>query len=32
VAGSRANVMGLPLREIADALNDLGIDRSASHG
>lgn len=32
VAGSRANVMGLPLREVADALNDLGIDRSASHG
>ena len=32
VTGSRANVMGLPLREVADALNDLGIDRSASHG
>jgi septum formation protein len=32
VAGSRANVMGLPLREVVDALNDLGIDRSASHG
>jgi septum formation protein len=31
VTGSRANVMGLPLREVADALNDLGIVRSASH-
>lgn len=32
VAGSRANVMGLPLREIAEALNDLGVERSAPHG
>ncbi len=32
VTGSRANVMGLPLREVADALNDLGISRSTSHG
>jgi septum formation protein len=32
VDGSRANVMGLPLREVADALGDLGIDRSAPHG
>lgn len=31
VEGSRANVMGLPLRDVADALRDLGIDRSASH-
>jgi septum formation protein len=31
VTGSRANVMGLPLREVADALNELGVDRSASH-
>lgn len=28
VSGSRANVMGLPLREVADALSELGIDRS----
>ncbi len=32
VDGSRANVMGLPLRDVADALGDLGIDRSTSHG
>jgi septum formation protein len=32
VSGSRANVMGLPLREVADALSDLGINRSSSHG
>jgi septum formation protein len=32
VDGSRANVMGLPLREVADALADLGIVRSAPHG
>lgn len=31
VSGSRANVMGLPLREVAEALSDLGIDRSTSH-
>lgn len=31
VDGSRANVMGLPLREVAAALADLGISRSASH-
>lgn len=28
VQGSRANVMGLPIREIADALGDLGVERS----
>jgi septum formation protein len=32
VVGSRANVMGLPLREIADALGDLGVVRSTPHG
>ena len=32
VDGSRANVMGLPLRDVAEALSDLGIDRSAPHG
>jgi septum formation protein len=32
VDGSRANVMGLPLRDVADALGDLGIHRSAPHG
>ena len=32
VDGSRANVMGLPLRDVADALGDLGIPRSAPHG
>jgi septum formation protein len=31
VTGSRANVMGLPLREVADALEDLGIERSTPH-
>lgn len=31
VSGSRANVMGLPLREVADALSDLGIQRSTLH-
>lgn len=29
VIGSRANVMGLPLREVVEALEDLGIERSA---
>jgi len=28
VNGSRANVMGLPLRDVADALAELGIERS----
>jgi septum formation protein len=32
VDGSRANVMGLPLRDVTDALSDLGIDRSSPHG
>jgi len=32
VDGSSANVMGLPLREVADALGDLGVDRSTPHG
>jgi len=32
VEGSRANVMGLPLREVVDALNDLGVERSTPHG
>lgn len=31
VAGSRANVMGLPLRDVADALSELGVERSTSH-
>ncbi len=31
VVGSRANVMGLPLREVAEALNDLGVERSTPH-
>jgi septum formation protein len=31
VVGSRANVMGLPLREVVDALNDLGVERSTPH-
>ena len=30
VSGSRANVMGLPLRDIVDALADLGIERSGA--
>lgn len=29
--GSRANVMGLPLRDVSDALSELGIERSAPH-
>ncbi|MCL1598446.1 MAG: Maf family protein [Actinomycetia bacterium] len=32
VAGSRANVMGLPIREVVDALANFGVDRSASQG
>jgi septum formation protein len=32
VVGSRANVMGLPLKEIADALEAFGVRRSPSHG
>jgi septum formation protein len=31
VTGSRANVMGLPLRDIAEALEALGIERSTTH-
>ena len=31
VVGSRANVMGLPLREVTEALSDLGIERSSPH-
>jgi septum formation protein len=31
VVGSRANVMGLPLREVAEALGDLGVERSTPH-
>lgn len=31
VSGSRANVMGLPLRDVVDALGSLGIERSAAH-
>jgi septum formation protein len=31
VSGSRANVMGLPLRDIVDALEDLGIERSTTN-
>jgi len=30
VSGSRSNVMGLPIREIVDALADFGITRSAT--
>lgn len=30
VSGSRANVMGLPLRDVVAALDDLGIVRSAA--
>ncbi len=29
VRGSRANVMGLPLREVVEALEELGVERSA---
>ena len=32
VVGSRANVMGLPLKEIADAFEAFGVRRSPSHG
>ncbi len=31
VGGSRANVMGLPLREVVAALEDLGVERSTSN-
>lgn len=31
VTGSRANVMGLPLRDIVEALEALGIQRSTTH-
>ncbi len=31
VAGSRANVMGLPLRDVVDALSELGVERSTTH-
>jgi len=30
VSGSRSNVMGLPIREIVEALADFGIKRSAT--
>jgi len=32
VNGSRANVMGLPIGEVADALADLGVVRSTPNG
>jgi len=32
VSGSRANVMGLPIGEVAEALSDLGIPRSTPNG
>jgi len=32
VAGSRANVMGLPLADIVIALTDFGVERSPSNG
>jgi len=32
VAGSRANVMGLPLKEVVDAFEAFGVRRSPSHG
>ena len=31
VVGSRANVMGLPLREVTEALSELGVERSSAH-
>lgn len=30
VSGSRSNVMGLPIREVVDALADFGINRSST--
>ena len=30
VVGSRGNVMGLPIGDIAEALSDLGIERSTA--
>lgn len=30
VRGSRSNVMGLPIKEVVDALRDLGIERSTA--
>ncbi len=32
VRGSRANVMGLPLADVAEALLEFGIERSTAHG
>jgi len=32
VTGSRANVMGLPIREVVEALTHFGIDRSTPQG
>ncbi len=32
VSGSRANVMGLPIGDVAEALRDFGVDRSAPNG
>ncbi len=32
VAGSRSNVMGLPIRDVTDAVSDFGIVRSTSQG
>lgn len=31
VRGSRANVMGLPIREVTEALQELGVVRSTEH-
>lgn len=32
VSGSRANVMGLPIGEVVEALSDLGVSRSTPNG
>lgn len=32
VDGSRSNVMGLPIADVVDALADLGVERSPTHG
>ncbi len=32
VAGSRSNVMGLPIAEVVDALAEFGVERSAAQG
>lgn len=32
VDGSRSNVMGLPIADVVNALADLGVERSSTHG